>query len=73
MMNEYMCPNCVTPWKCNGPHIPEYAKYATEEEIECPCCKDWFSLCDDPNHTNSLLMCAFCALGQHNIEAPCSG
>ena len=18
---EYMCPNCVTPWKCNGPHI----------------------------------------------------
>jgi hypothetical protein len=22
-MNEYMCPNCVTPWKCNGPHIPE--------------------------------------------------
>lgn len=17
---EYMCPNCVTPWKCNGPH-----------------------------------------------------
>ncbi len=20
---EYMCPNCVTPWKCNGPHIPD--------------------------------------------------
>lgn len=19
---DYMCPNCVTPWKCNGPHIP---------------------------------------------------
>lgn len=18
---EYMCPNCVTPWKCNGPHL----------------------------------------------------
>lgn len=18
---ERMCPNCVTPWKCNGPHI----------------------------------------------------
>ena len=18
---EDMCPNCVTPWKCNGPHI----------------------------------------------------
>lgn len=17
-----MCPNCVTPWKCNGPHLP---------------------------------------------------
>ena len=20
---EYLCPNCCTPWKCNGPHIPE--------------------------------------------------
>lgn len=20
---EYMCPFCVTPWKCNGPHIDE--------------------------------------------------
>lgn len=19
--DEYMCPNCVTPWKCNGPHL----------------------------------------------------
>jgi hypothetical protein len=19
---EDMCPNCVTPWKCNGPHVP---------------------------------------------------
>lgn len=18
---DYMCPNCVTPWKCNGPHL----------------------------------------------------
>ena len=18
-----MCPNCVTPWKCNGPHEPQ--------------------------------------------------
>lgn len=21
-----MCPNCVTPWKCNGPHIPLYER-----------------------------------------------
>ncbi len=19
-----MCPNCVTPWKCNGPHVPDW-------------------------------------------------
>jgi hypothetical protein len=19
--HEYMCPNCVTPWRCNGPHL----------------------------------------------------
>lgn len=18
---EYLCPNCITPWKCNGPHL----------------------------------------------------
>ena len=21
--DEYMCENCVTPWKCNGPHVSE--------------------------------------------------
>ena len=21
-MSGAMCPNCVAPWKCNGPHIP---------------------------------------------------
>ena len=20
--DDSMCPNCVTPWKCNGPHVP---------------------------------------------------
>ena len=20
---DHMCPNCVTPWKCNGPHSLE--------------------------------------------------
>jgi hypothetical protein len=24
--DEYMCPNCVTPWKCNGPHEIENAR-----------------------------------------------
>lgn len=23
MTDDYMCPNCVTPWKCNGPHVPK--------------------------------------------------
>lgn len=31
-LEEYMCPFCVTPWKCNGPHIeygdlPEFEAY----------------------------------------------
>lgn len=21
--DDYMCPNCVTPWRCNGPHWEE--------------------------------------------------
>lgn len=25
-----MCPNCQTPWKCNGPHITTYAQSAPE-------------------------------------------
>lgn len=23
-----MCPNCVTPWKCNGPHLSDQTLYA---------------------------------------------
>lgn len=41
--DEYMCPNCVTPWKCNGPHeLPEedvvnHPKHYTDHPsgIEC--------------------------------------
>ena len=22
VLTEQMCQNCITPWKCNGPHIP---------------------------------------------------
>lgn len=25
-----MCPNCVTPWKCNGPHVPAKADVAAD-------------------------------------------
>lgn len=42
------------------------------EEIECPCCREWFTPCNDVNHTNELHMCAFCATGQHTMDAPCS-
>jgi len=69
VLNEYMCPNCLTPWPCNGPHISEEI---VTEEFECPCCKDWFTPCDDVTHTNELHMCAFCATGQHDMEAPCT-
>ena len=30
----YMCPNCVTPWKCNGPHIPEPASEPQGDAID---------------------------------------
>lgn len=29
---DLMCPNCVTPWKCNGPHEPT----AIDEEAASP-------------------------------------
>lgn len=37
-MSDYpdqpMCPNCVTPWKCNGPHIPEGTNSAIPALVE---------------------------------------
>lgn len=27
-----MCPNCVTPWKCNGPHIPQMSNDLSWQE-----------------------------------------
>lgn len=31
---ETMCPNCVTPWKCNGPHIPDAQARAVDTATE---------------------------------------
>ena len=41
-------------------------------DIECPCCKEWYTPCNDSNHTNEAKMCAFCATGQHDLGAPCT-
>ena len=30
--DDDMCPNCVTPWKCNGPHILKERPDANDEE-----------------------------------------
>jgi len=30
---DEMCPNCVTPWKCNGPHIMEKDPNGIESQI----------------------------------------
>ena len=45
-MSEYMCPNCITPWKCNGPHIPETTS-DTPRFDKCP-------ECGYPHHDMSL-------------------
>jgi len=31
--DDWMCPNCNTPWKCNGPHIPEEPEREFHEPI----------------------------------------
>lgn len=41
-IEEYMCPFCVTPWKCNGPHIDideleefeHYVKWKVDQAVE---------------------------------------
>lgn len=30
--DDNMCPNCVTPWKCNGPHILKERPDANDKE-----------------------------------------
>lgn len=37
--------------------------------VECPCCGDWFTPCNDPDHTNEEGMCAFCATNLHDVGA----
>lgn len=34
---EPMCPNCISPWKCNGPHIPEAELAALRAELAEQC------------------------------------
>lgn len=42
VLEDYMCPFCVTPWKCNGPHIDQddleefesYVQYKIEEALD---------------------------------------
>ena len=38
MYEDDMCPNCVTPWKCNGPHLME--ETMTEREVNWRCLDD---------------------------------
>ena len=37
MTDDYLCPNCCTPWKCNGPHIPEPAPQPSAEPVAPKC------------------------------------
>lgn len=29
-----MCPNCVTPWKCNGPHLSDETAYMQRQPLD---------------------------------------
>lgn len=42
-----MCPNCVTPWKCNGPHI-DFGHAPSDEHPHETCGDDW-ATCTCPN------------------------
>ena len=62
MTDEYMCPNCVTPWKCNGPHVPE-ALLSTERVDE------WeFTVFGNPVSLNSTYKIVY-----HGARCPSCG
>ena len=49
-----MCPNCQTPWKCNGPHFAEFTPRAKRAATPAPvercekCGADWTVTIHDP-------------------------
>lgn len=34
--SDRMCPNCVTPWKCNGPHLNDETPYSRKRAARSP-------------------------------------
>ena len=52
--------------------ILEASENLKPKEVECPCCKDWFTPCNNPDHTNEESMCAFCTTGIHNLAYKCA-
>ena len=60
MMDEYMCPNCVTPWKCNGPHILEHELPAGAETPQGPE-RIWLQDCGDSHEGPQLEDVTWCA------------
>ena len=51
---DYMCPNCVTPWKCNGPHL-----LPGEDPVLCHCGdRVQYGFDDDATHHRG--MCVHC-------------
>lgn len=39
--SDDMCPNCVTPWKCNGPHLHEQTKAYRDNPHEATLDEAW--------------------------------
>ena len=48
---DELCPNCLTPWKCNGPHEPAAAKQAVDEWAidECERIALAYAQCENPH------------------------
>jgi len=36
LLDDDMCPNCISPWKCNGPHIGARPAHGYEEASQLP-------------------------------------
>lgn len=59
MNDDDMCPNCVTPWKCNGPHVPSERETGVRgwDYVEgCPTLQATFPLFEDDHG----MRCAAC-------------
>lgn len=67
-----MCPNCVTPWKCNGPHILRREVQSELDALrEAVFINHSLQPADSPFNNTGRDICGTCLDGTQPADWPC--